>query len=608
MRIRILLLATLFFLSSGFSYFEGDKGASVNHFPFRKAGLTKEQAAAHLLNRFTYGATPGLVKDVAATGLEKWFAAQQLAADPDEELIERLAPFDALRMTNAEIVSNFPKPNQLRLLAMKDGSLRKDSNLTKKDKQALLQKYMQEHGIRPEKELIGQVASQKIMRAVYGKNQLQEVMTAFWFNHFNVSFDKKNCGQFILSYERDVIRPNALGKFGDLLLATARSPAMLIYLDNFNSTAERKPPAKGGKKSVVGKKRGGLNENYAREVMELHTLGVDGGYTQKDVTEAARVLTGWSIYPLAKTPEKNSVIQKLNGTSPDDLEKQRTIAEQDFLFVSANHDQEEKTIMGRYFPPQRGYEEGVELLEMLAHHPSTALFICKKIATRFVQDTPPDALVQRMAKTFIKEDGDIRKVLITMVSSPEFWSKDAVREKTKSPFEVVASSVRVLNATITDPGQLIASCTRMGEKNYFYEAPTGFPDRATYWINTGSLLTRMNFALEIATNKIQGVRFDALQLNTNHEPESASDALKIYCDVLIPQRDHLETIKRLSPLLNEPELDKKVKQAVDEQDTSARKSKDEMISKEMKQNSSVHEYNLNQIIGIVLGSPEFQRR
>ena len=607
-QMRIFLLTILLISSSGFTFFEVHKEQKVYHFPFKKAGLTKEQAAAHLIKRFTYGATPVLVKEVAASGLEKWFATQLMAADPDGELLPHLTPFDALQMTNAEIVTNFPKPGELRLMAIRDSVVVRKSDADKKGNKELIRKYMQERGIRTEKALIEQVTDQKIMRAVYSKNQLLEVMTSFWFNHFNVSFDKKISTQFILSYERDVIRPNALGTFGDLLLATAKSPAMLTYLDNFNSMVISKPPAKGAAKPIAGKKRAGLNENYAREVMELHTLGVDGGYTQNDVTEAARVLTGWSIYPLGKLPEKNQVIRMLNNTSPIELQQRGIIHDHDFLFLPNRHDQEAKTIMAKYFPAQGGYEEGVELLSMLAHHPSTAQFISKKLATRFVQDNPPAALVQRMAKTFTAEDGDIRKVLLTMVCSPEFWSKNAVREKTKSPLEVITSSIRGLDATITDPKQLIAWCARMGEKVYFYEAPTGFPDRAIYWISTGSLLTRMNFGLAIAANKIPGVRYDALRLNNNHEPESASAALATYCNLLMPQRDHGETMKRLSPLLNEPDLDKKVKEAAEEHDTTGKKSDGEMISTKVAENSAVREYNLHQIIGIVLGSPEFQRR
>jgi len=605
---RILLLTVLFIATSGFTSLEVYKDQKVHNFPYKKAGLTKEQAAAHLLNRFTYGATPGLVKEVVASGLEKWFKAQLLAADPDLELQRHLAPFDALQMTNTEIVNNFPKLGQLRTMAIRDGAISRALDVDKKENRQLLRKYMQEHNLRNEKALIEQVTSQKIIRAVYAKNQLQEVMTSFWFNHFNVSIDKKMGTQFILGYERDVIRGNALGKFGDLLLATAKSPAMLIYLDNFNNMIVSSPTAKAGKASIASNRPKGVNENYAREVMELHTLGVDGGYTQNDVTEAARVLTGWTIVPFGKIPEKNQMLKKLNSASPAELEQSGIIHDNDFLFLANRHDSEAKTVMGKHFPAGGGYEEGVELLGTLAHHPSTAEFISKKIATRFVQDNPPDALVERMAKTFANEDGDIRKVLLTMVSSPEFWHKDAVREKTKSPVELVTSSIRALNATITDPRQLIAWCNRMGERIYYYPAPTGFPDRATYWISTGSLLTRMNFGLTLAAGKIPGVKYDALQLNKNHEPESASEALATYCDLLIPQRDLSETIKRLSPLLNEPDLDKKVKEAAQEQDTTGSRVSNEMISTEATENSAVRKYNLHQIIGVILGSPEFQRR
>ena len=537
MRMRLFLLTIICISFLGFNSFGDKKEWKDFDFPFEEAGLTKEQAAAHLLNRFTYGATPRLVNEVAAQGLENWFAGSYWPTIRILNFSRLLGPFDALKMNNAEIVRNFPKPFQLRLMAANDGIVLQDSTGDKKENRQRLQKYMQDHGMRTEKELIEQVASQKIMRAAYSKNQLQEVMTSFWFNHFNVSFAKNTCGQFILSYERDVIRPNALGKFGDLLLATAKSPAMLTYLDNFNSSREQ-DSAKAG-----GKRQSGLNENYAREVMELHTLGVDGGYTQNDVTEAARILTGWTIFPLGKAGAKNEMIQKLRSASPAELEERGIIRDHDFLFLPNRHDQDAKIVMGKHFPPHGGYEEGIELLDMLAHHPSTAQFISKKIATRFVQDNPTDVLVERMAKTFRDEDGDIRKVLITMVSSPEFWHKDAVREKTKSPVEVIASSIRVLDATITDPRQLFPWCTRMGEKIYFYQAPTGFPDQGTYWISTGSLLARMNFGLAIAAGKITGVEYDVLQLNRNHEPESASEALTVYCDLLMPQRDHGKPFK-----------------------------------------------------------------
>jgi uncharacterized protein (DUF1800 family) len=374
----------------------------------------------------------------------------------------------------------------------------------------MIRAYMSEKGYKPEQDLFRQFICQKILRAAYSNNQLQEVMTDFWFNHFNVSITKNDCAEFIPAYERDVIRPNSLGKFGDLLLKTAKSPAMLYYLDNFSSAA---PLPEGAvavfagegadSAAAVAMRRRGINENYAREVMELHTLGVDGGYTQQDVTQAARVLTGWTVYPMNENAKKF-----VNRFNPDQLARRGFVHEGDFLFNANRHDRGEKTVLGHVFPAGGGYEEGVELLEMLAHHPSTARFICRKIAIRFVSDDPPQSLIDKMVKTFLQKDGDIRQVLITMVTAPEFWSPAAVREKTKSPFELAIGAVRSLHATIDQPYPLYTWITRMGEKMYYYQAPTGFPDKGVYWINAGSLLNRMNFGLALAEGQVPGVRVD----------------------------------------------------------------------------------------------------
>jgi uncharacterized protein (DUF1800 family) len=237
--------------------------------------------------------------------------------------------------------------------------------------------------------------------------------------------------------------------------------------------------------------------------MELHTLGVDGGYTQQDVTQAARVLTGWTVYPMNENAKKF-----VNRFNPDQLAWRGFVHEGDFLFNANRHDKGEKMVLGHVFPAGGGYEEGVELLEMLAHHPSTARFICRKIAVRFVSDDPPQSLIDKMAKTFLQKDGDIRQVLITMVTAPEFWSPAAIREKTKSPFELAIGAVRSLHATIDQPYPLYTWITRMGEKMYYYQAPTGFPDKGVYWINAGSLLNRMNFGLALAEGQVPGVRVD----------------------------------------------------------------------------------------------------
>jgi uncharacterized protein (DUF1800 family) len=500
-------------------------------FPYRQAGLTERQAAAHLLSRFTYGAAPGQVDAVMQEGPEKWWA-EQLAADlPDDSLDALLRPYDALQLTNEQVVNLYPRVGQVAKMAIRDGVVNKDSIKTdRKEYREMIRAYMSEKGYKPEQDLFRQFVCQKILRAAYSNNQLQEVMTDFWFNHFNVSITKNDCAEFIPAYERDVIRPGSLGKFGDLLLKTAKSPAMLYYLDNFSSAAPLPDGAggvaaplpdgagdsavavaiagKGADSETVAQVRQfrrsrGINENYAREVMELHTLGVDGGYTQQDVTQAARVLTGWTVYPMNENAQKF-----VNRFNPDQLARRGFVHEGDFLFNANRHDKGEKTVLGHVFPAGGGYEEGVELLEMLAHHPSTARFICQKIAVRFVSDDPPQSLIDKMVKTFLQKDGDIRQVLITMVTAPEFWSPAAIREKTKSPFELAIGAVRSLHATIDQPYPLYTWITRMGEKIYYYQAPTGFPDRGAYWINAGSLLNRMNFGLALAEGQVSGVRVD----------------------------------------------------------------------------------------------------
>ena len=492
-------------------------------FPWRQAGLTERQAAAHLLSRFTYGATPGQVDAVMQQGLENWWAEQLAAELPDDSLEALLGPYDALQLTNEQVVNLYPRVGQVARMAIRDGVVSKDSIKTdRKVYREMIRAYMAEKGYKPEQDLFRQFICQKILRAAYSNNQLQEVMTDFWFNHFNVSITKNDCAEFIPAYERDVIRPNALGNFSDLLLKTAKSPAMLYYLDNFSSAAPL-PEGTGvafageGADSAVAvvKRSRGLNENYAREVMELHTLGVDGGYTQQDVTQAARVLTGWTVYPM-----KENVQKFITRFSPDQLARRGFVHEGDFLFNANRHDKGEKTVLGHVFPAGGGYEEGVELLEMLAHHPSTARFICRKIAVRFVSDDPPQSLIDKMAKTFLAKDGDIRQVLITMVTAPEFWSPAAIREKTKSPFELAIGAVRSLHATIDQPYPLYNWITRMGEKIYYYQAPTGFPDKGAYWINAGSLLNRMNFGLALAEGEVPGVKVD---LAAGHIPGMKAD-------------------------------------------------------------------------------------
>lgn len=597
-------------------------------FPYMQQGLTERAAAAHLLSRFTYGATPGQVDEVVKMGLENWFVHQLNADMPDDSLNKRLSVYDALNYTNREVTDKFPARGDLYRMAVADGVVSKDSLYVAKDKRSFnrtMQAYMAAKGLRNEQELYRQFFDQKILRATYSNNQLREVMTDFWFNHFNVSFAKNGPGRYIPSYERDVIRPNVFGKFDKLLLATAQSPAMLYYLDNANSVGVQ--PAKNAVikpvdtsrkamplKRIVRKNISGLNENYAREVMELHTLGVDGGYTQTDVTQAAKVLTGWTVYSF----NPNDGIRKQYAKLGEDKMRQLGyVRDSDFVFVPNRHDKGEKMVLGHHFDANGGYDEGVTLLEMLAHHPSAAKFISRKIAVRFVSDNPPASLIAKMSRAFTEHDGDIREVLIAMVSAPEFWGAQSLRQKTKSPFELAISSLRALNADIKQPAPIYNWVSRMGERLYYYLAPTGFPDRGVYWINTGSLLSRMNFGLALATHRIPGVNFNLAALNNKHEPESPEAALAIYGKLFMPGRDLTTTVKRLSPLLSQTDLALTVNNAANNTPVKTANmvgNTDKAMANEpgkvyaavsQKQNSNAI---LNQVVGIIIGSPEFQRR
>ena len=318
----------------------------------------------------------------------------------------------------------------------------------------------------------------KLIREVYSERQLLEVMTDFWFNHFNVFLYKNQCSYYSTAYERDVIRPHALGKFYDLLVATAQSPAMLMYLDNWLSI---------GPHSQAAGKNGGLNENYAREVMELHTLGVDGGYTQADVTELARVLTGWTI------------------ANPDDGGQ--------FQFDARRHEPGVKTVLGEKIY-ESGVDEGIKALEMLAHHPSTAKFISRSIAVRFVSDDPPQGLVDQMAAKFLSTDGDIREVLRTMIRSPEFWSPKAYGNKMKTPLDLVVSAVRASGANVVSPDSLVDNLSGMGMQPYGMAVPTGYSMKSVQWDNEGGLLARMNFSTALTQGNLPGVQFDPSTLIT----------------------------------------------------------------------------------------------
>src|SRR5262245_20534070 len=333
----------------------------------------------------------------------------------------------------------------------------------------------------PQQLVNNELIENKLYRAIYSNRQLEEVLVDFWMNHFNV-FNGKGPDRLLLtSYERDAIRPYIFGHFKDMLLATARHPAMLFYLDNWQSQS---PP---DNMFTSGTRRPGINENYARELMELHTLGVNGGYTQQDVIAVARAFTGWTIFDQAKYAE--------------------------FQFNSPFHDRKEKVILGHVLPAGRGEQDGLDVIDILAHHPSTAKFISKKLAQRFIADDPPQPVIDRMAATFTKTDGDLRAVLQTMFGSPEFLSEGAWRSKVKSPLEMIVSAVRALNADVTDTFVIAQRIADLGEPLYGKLEPTGYPNTGDAWTNTAGLLGRINFATALSASQISGLKFDISRFN-----------------------------------------------------------------------------------------------
>lgn len=617
--------------------------------PYQEAGWTKEEAAAHVLDRFAYGPRPGEVQRVADYGLERWLEEQLSGKLPEKDLEKRLQVLPALEMSTAEIVQTYPNPGFVLRMAAREGVIsRADSTLARAEQRAKVRAYAESRGFRPQRELAGQLLAQKLGRAVYAENQLIEVLTDFWFNHFNVSITDNRARVYVLSYEREAIRPHVLGKFDDMLLATAKHPAMLLYLDNAQSTApdsvattmslalqkHRNQPGLRGKlmrhkidremekrqrerEQVLQqipeefRPRRGLNENYARELLELHTLGVDGGYTQQDVIEVARAFSGWTIMPpLLRDGKMNERLERGKRAG--------FIQEGEFLFRADAHDAGEKIILGEQFPAGGGMEEGERVLEMLAQHPATAEHVAFKLAAKFVCDEPPPPLVERLARTFRDTNGDLRALMRALIEAPEFWQRETRGAKIKSPLELAASAARALNADIQNPRALLRWIADMGQPLYAYQAPTGYPDRASFWINSGALLQRMNFGLALAAGKIKGVSFDLLALNQGREPESAEAALASYVNFLLPARDHAATVRLLAAMVNDPALPNKVAAAAPEAQQRAEAPampSDELFDEEdehapagANEHGPSQANTLAQVVGVILGSPGFQRR
>jgi len=549
-------------------------------------GLNEDLRILHVLNRLGFGARPGDVERVKALGVDKYIDQQLLPEKIDDSASEaRLQNLESLRLTTAELYEKYPQPNQLLQQLQRRNALPADlaearENRTKAANKAndqakageampgemqgantsstakpnvpandtnpmnnaeyrrAVMEYYKENNLRPAQFLTGELQMSRILRAVYSERQLQEVMVDFWTNHFNV-FAGKGADRWLLtSYDRDTIRPHTLGKFYDLLVADAQSPAMLFYLDNVqsvspNAQSQQRPGAARGPLAELMRlgnnrpqqqrpqQRRGINENYARELMELHTLGVDGGYTQKDVQEVARCFTGWTIFaPRGAGAAAQAIV---NGRVGDRLRNEAGT----FYFNARAHDDGEKTVLGHKIPAGGGMKDGLMVLDIVAHHPSTANFIATKLARRFVSDDPPKTLVDRVAQTFIKTDGDIREMLRTIFTSPEFNSPQAYRAKIKRPFELAVSAVRTLGADTNGGPQFHQWIVRMGQPLYGFQTPNGYSDVAENWVNTGALLERMNFALALVANRIPGTRVDLGRLLGEPTPGTSIEKEKL---------------------------------------------------------------------------------
>jgi len=587
--------------------------------------LSADEAIFHALNRLAYGPRPGDLERIKQMGLAKWIDQQLNPGSINDSGVEaRLNIYPTLGLSTAQLIAEYPNPKQAakqsglskeefktqriaQNQANTDGSLLNDAQSEARNSSPDAPSPMKQNPATPgagrgdslsvdpnavpraisddskrPQRVVEELAMAKLTRALYSDRQLQQVMDDFWFNHFNVYANKGELKWYLTSYERDVIQPHALGKFKDLLTATAKSPAMLFYLDNFLSAdpkaaqrqaqqramrqMHRNPYGRGlphpsspnpSAQQKAKKQERGLNENYGRELMELHTLGVEGGYTQKDVTEVARCFTGWTI----ERPREYPV----------------------FKFEEKLHDPDPKIVLGKKIHAG-GMKDGEQVIELLSKQPNTARFISTKLARRFVSDNPPPALVNHMSKTFLNSHGDIREVMRAMIYSPEFWSREAYRAKIKTPFELVVTSARALGTDVDTPMPLVQWVGRIGEPLYQCQPPTGYSDKAEIWVNTGALLNRLNFSLALAGNKVRGSRSDMVAFlggDSSTEPKAALNrAVQLLLDGQIAPSTTQTLLKQLeNPQVLQAKLD-----------------------------DPIQHVDLGIVTGLVLGAPEFQRR
>jgi uncharacterized protein (DUF1800 family) len=544
---------------------------------------TADQQVRHVLSRLTFGARPGDYERVREMGVDRWIAMQLEPRHIDDPTpAHLLRSFETLRLSTSELFRRYPLPAQAQSSA--------DSAAARR-------------AIRESQRLVAELQTARVIRAVTSERQLEEVMVDFWLNHFNVFANKGPERYYLAEYEREAIRPHALGSFRELLEAVAKSPAMLFYLDNWQSSVEdgrprladprqagirrirrrpgRQQRARDSLEAIIARLPRGLNENYARELLELHTLGVDGGYTQEDVVNVARAFTGWSL--------------------------ERPREQGGFVFRPVMHDAGEKVVLGNRLAAGRGMEDGEQVLDIVARHPSTARHIATKLARRFVSDQPPESLIDRAAETFTQTDGDIRETLRTIITSPEFFSATAYRAKVKSPFELVVSTLRALNAepdTTVRTARVIAA---LGQPIYLHQAPNGYPETGDAWINTGTILNRINFGLAVAAGRMPGISLNRWPAAAELQNASRVEQIDGVIDALLGGEVSPDTRRILdsgvNPMLNVSGADTLIV------DLDSPDEEDEMQRPRRRGRQAPIELDgLAEVLGLALGSPEFQRR
>jgi uncharacterized protein (DUF1800 family) len=556
----------------------------------QEAEATDRDRAVHLLQRATYGPLPSDIDAVLSDGISDWLDRQLHPERIDNSaLASLLAGVPVASMSLNELAGQYP-PNQV-LRPVRE--LVQGTSLPENERRTL-RRELGEHSPR---RILDGLATTRITSAVHSERQLEEMMTAFWYDHFNVFWGKDATRLLVPDYERNAIRPHVFGKFEDMVLATARHPAMLFYLDNFQSAAPdsslqarerrdaiaqrmRRMPA-GARAEATRRmedeqrrRRPGLNENYARELMELHTLGVDGGYTQADVVDVARILTGWTF------GEQGSRMQMRQARAS--YEDGRLVLPEidydeayQFRFRAEVHDAGEKTVMGHVFEAGGGQEEGVELIRMLAHHPSTARHVAAQLATRFVADEPPTTLVDHLTEVFLATSGDLREVTRALFTSAEFYDPAAMTNRVKSPFLLVTSTLRMTHGRTANARVLMETLRSLGEAPYLSEPPTGYPETSAQWASGGAMLTRMNFATSYVTGQFRGVGPDGNRLFGDIRNQGGS-VLPGLVDALLPGSDASELM------------------AVIREDLQANPPEGEREGR-------------MRTLSLILGSPEFQR-